>query len=313
MEKWSLKQQCKQFFSSFFSFFISAELDITSVAVAYYLIISVFPILMTLANLLPYLNIDVTQILDLVADIFPDKLYPSVSKLVISVLTQPSSSWLGISIVTTLWTFSRSMTALQKAVNKAYGINQHRDFIIGHAVGVFLGIGLQFIITLGVILLAFGNTVIQIVEQHFDFESNLLQQLASQTQPVVYISLFLALVMLYFFLPNVRVTKLRYVLPGTVFVLLVMGTIGKLFGFYIDAYANRLLDFRFVSSVIFLVLMLWFVFMANVLIIGAVLNATVQSMQVDEFDARNGDIVSILNRLKARFTPVDSTEKGAGS
>ncbi len=46
-------------------------------------------------------------------------------------------------------------------------------------------------------------------------------------------------------------------------------------------------------------------FMAQVLIIGAMINAMVQSMQVEEFHARDGDIVSILNRLKARFTAID--------
>ncbi|HFI0149594.1 TPA: YihY/virulence factor BrkB family protein [Streptococcus suis] len=306
MKKQTLKSQCKQFFASFFSFYMSAELDITSVAVAYYLIISIFPILMTLANLLPYLSIDVNQILAVVVEIFPEKLYPSVSRLIVNILTQPSSSWLGISIFTTLWTISRSMTALQKAVNKAYGVNQHRDFIIGHVVGVFLGIALQLIIMLGVAALTFGQTLQNIIRSTFSMKDSWISEIISQTQPIAYLTLFLALMMLYFFLPNVRIKKIRYVLPGTLFVLIVMGTMGHVFGYYVDSYASRLLDFRFVTSVIFLVLMLWFVFMANILITGAVFNATVQSMQIDEFDARSGDIVSILNRLKARFTPVDS-------
>lgn len=307
MEKQSLIDRCRPFISSFFTFYKSAEIDMTSVAVAYYLIISIFPMLMTLANLLPYLNIDVMQILGLVADIFPDKLYPSVSKLVVSILTQPSSSWLGISIVTTLWTISKSMTALQKAVNKAYGVHQHRDFIIGHAVGIFLGIGLQLVIILGAVALAFGNSVLQVLSQYLDTENSWLSWLLTTTQPIAYFTLFLALLMLYFFLPNVRIRKIRYILPGTFFVLVVMGTLGNLFNLYVEAYANRLLDFRLVTSVVFLVLMLWFVFLAKVLIIGSILNATVQSLQVDEFDARNGDIVSLLNRIKARFTPVDES------
>ncbi|HEM5042510.1 TPA: YihY/virulence factor BrkB family protein [Streptococcus suis] len=305
MKKTKIIEGLKTFCSTFFSFYRNSDIDVTSVAVAYYLLISIFPILLTLANLLPYFPFDIDGILSVVKEFVPDRLYPSVSAFIISVLTKPSTSWLGISIATTLWTLSRSMTILQKAVNKAYGINEHRDFIIGHLIGIFLGIGLQVIILLSITLLTFGQAVFSYINKLVPIEDAWLKGLLSQTQLVGLMALFAALVMLYFFLPNVRIKKVRYVFPGTLFVLLTMTSIGKLFSIYVDNYANKLLDFRIVTAVVFLVFMLWFIFMAQVLIIGAMINATVQSMQVEEFHARDGDIVSILNRLKARFTAID--------
>ncbi|MBL1132495.1 YihY/virulence factor BrkB family protein [Streptococcus suis] len=305
MKKTKIVEGLKTFCLTFFSFYRSADSDVTSVAVAYYLLISIFPILLTLANLLPYYPFDVDMILSVVAEFVPDKLYPSVSSFITSVLTKPSSSWLGISILTTLWTLSRSMTILQKAFNKAYGINEHRDFIIGHLIGIFLGIGLQVIVLLSITLLTFGQAVFSYINKLVPIEDAWLKGLLSQTQLVGLMALFAALVMLYFLLPNVRIKKVRYVFPGTLFVLLTMTSIGKLFSIYVDNYANKLLDFRIVTAVVFLVFMLWFIFMAQVLIVGAMINATVQSMQVEEFHARDGDIVSILNRLKARFTAID--------
>ncbi|MFM0790077.1 YihY/virulence factor BrkB family protein [Streptococcus suis] len=305
MKKTKIVEGLKTFCSTFFSFYRNADIDVTSVAVAYYLLISIFPILLTLANLLPYYPFDVDMILSVIAEFVPDKLYPSVSSFITSVLTKPSSSWLGISILTTLWTLSRSMTILQKAFNKAYGINEHRDFIIGHLIGIFLGIGLQVIILLSITLLTFGQAVFSYINKLVPIEDAWLKGLLSQTQLVGLMALFAALVMLYFFLPNVRIKKVRYVFPGTLFVLLTMTSIGKLFSIYVDNYANKLLDFRIVTAVVFLVFMLWFIFMAQVLIVGAMINATVQSMQVEEFHARDGDIVSILNRLKSRFTAID--------
>lgn len=305
MKKTKIIEGLKTFCSTFFSFYRNADIDVTSVAVAYYLLIGIFPILLTLANLLPYFPFDIDLVLSVVAEFVPDRLYPSVSDFITSILTKPSSSWLGISIATTLWTLSRSMTILQKAVNKAYGINEHRDFIVGHLIGIFLGIGLQVIILLSMPLLTFGQVIISYLSQLFLLDNQWLKGLLSQTQLVGLIALFAGLIMLYFFLPNIRIQKIRYILPGTSFVLLVMTSVGKLFTIYVDNYANRLLDFRMVTAVIFLVFMLWFIFMAQVLIIGAVINASVQSMQVEEFHARDGDIVSILNRIKSRFTPID--------
>lgn len=305
MKKTKFIEGLKTFCSTFFSFYRNADIDVTSVAVAYYLLIGIFPILLTLANLLPYIPFDIELVLSVVAEFVPDRLYPSVSDFITSILTKPSSSWLGISIATTLWTLSRSMTILQKAVNKAYGINEHRDFIVGHLIGIFLGIGLQVIILLSMTLLTFGQVIISYLSQLFPLDNQWLKGLLSQTQLVGLSALFTGLIMLYFFLPNIRIQKIRYILPGTSFVLLVMASFGKLFTIYVDNYANRLLDFRMVTAVIFLVFMLWFIFMAQVLIIGAVINASVQSMQVEEFHERDGDFVSILNRIKGRFTPID--------
>ena len=306
MRKKEKPSKIRQFFKTFLSLYMSADMDITGVAVAYYIIVSVFPALMLLASLLPYFQFNVSQILTILKDLFPKQIYPTVANLVSTALTQPSTSWLGISIITTLWAISRSMSALQKAFNKAYGVEEHRDFIISHIVGIFLGIGLQLIIILSVLVLAFGKTVLQTLQRFLELDHATYLELANQTTPIVYAALFLALLMLYFFLPNIRIKKIHFVLPGAIFVMVVMGTIGNLFAIYVNAYADRLMDFRFVTSVVILVLMLWFVFMANILITGAVLNATVQSFFVDEFYTRDGDVVSILNRIKARFRNIDN-------
>ena len=250
MRKKEKPSKIRQFFKTFLSLYMSADMDITGVAVAYYIIVSVFPALMLLASLLPYFQFNVSQILTILKDLFPKQIYPTVANLVSTALTQPSTSWLGISIITTLWAISRSMSALQKAFNKAYGVEEHRDFIISHIVGIFLGIGLQLIIILSVLVLAFGKTVLQTLQRFLDLDHATYLELANQTTPIIYMALFLALLMLYFFLPNVRIKKIRFVLPGAIFVMVVMGTIGNLFAIYVNAYADRLMDFRFVTSVV---------------------------------------------------------------
>lgn len=297
-KKW---EGLKTFFSTFFSFYKSAEIEITSVAVAYYLLISVFPILLTLANLLPYFPFDVDAILSFLTEFVPERIYPTVANFVTNILTKPSTSWLGIAILTTLWTISSSMLILQKAVNKAYGMEDHRDAVVGRLVGMLLGIGLQVIIGLSVATMTFGQVIISYVNKFIDLSDSWAGPFLQQTQPIAYLALFMALVMLYFYLPNVRIPKIIYVIPGAAFVLFVMATLGKLFSIYVDNYAGKLMDFRLATAVIFLVFMLWFIFMAQLLIIGAVLNATVQSLKNGQIEARDGDIVSIFKRIKAKY------------
>ena len=138
-------------------------------------------------------------------------------------------------------------------------------------------------------------------DKYFNLENGWLDIFLGQTQPIAYLALFAALIMFYYFLPNVRIPKIWYVFPGAAFVLFIMATTGKLFSLYLDNYANRIFDFRSATAVIFLVFMVWFIFMAQILIIGAVVNASVHKLKLGDIQSRDGDIVSIFRRAKAKY------------
>lgn len=52
---------------------------------------------------------------------------------------------------------SKSLTSLQKAINKAYGVDQHRDFVISRLVGVGTGLIILFLLTFVLIFQPFQN------------------------------------------------------------------------------------------------------------------------------------------------------------
>ena len=90
--------------------------------------------------------------------------------------------------------------------------------------------------------------------------------------------------MIYYLLPNVKVPRIRYVLPGSIFVLLTLVLILNIFSASVNNYINNLVDVRFVSSIIFVVTMFWFILLAKILIIGAVINASFQSLKDPNFN-----------------------------
>ena len=103
--------------------------------------------------------------------------------------------------------------------------------------------------------------------------------------------LFLSLILLYFSLPNVKIPKIRYVLPGATLVLAIIYSLMNLFTVYIEAYLDRFLDVRLVGSVVVVIIMFWFILIAKVLIVGAVLNASIQSRFVSHFESRSGELI----------------------
>ena len=279
MKKWWKELIDKPLLKAFLHYYQASDSELTSVAVAYYWLISIFPLLLVLVNILPYFHISVSNFLNVTNGFLPDTVYDVVAKIITEVLTQPSTGLLSFAVLSALWTFSKSMNFLQKAFNKAYGVAKNRGMISRQLMSLFVSFGLQILFALALFLSVFGRMLLNLIKSYWKSDSPLFDYLQDLTSPLVYALIFAILVMLYYFLPNVKVPRIRYVLPGSIFVLLTLVLILNIFSASVNNYINNLVDVRFVSSIIFVVTMFWFILLAKILIIGAVINASVQSLK----------------------------------
>ena len=271
---------------AFLHYYQASDSELTSVAVAYYWLISIFPLLMIVVNILPYFQIPISNFLLTIKEFLPDTIYEVVAKIVREVLTQPSTGLLSFAILSALWTFSKSMNFLQKAFNKAYGIAKNRGIISHQLMSLLVSLGLQILFALALFLSMFGHMLLDLLKNYWKSESSLFAYLQDFTGPLIYVFLFAILIMLYYFLPNVKVGRIRYVLPGSLFVLLTLISLLTIFSAYFNNYVNYLVDVRFFSSIIVVVMMFWFIIIAKLLIVGAVINASVQSLKDPDFKAK---------------------------
>ena len=264
---------------AFLHYYRVSDIELTSVAVAYYWLISIFPLLMIAVNILPYFQIPVSDFLITLKEFLPDTIYDVVAKIAREVLTQPSAGLLSFAVISALWTFSKSMNYLQKSFNKNRGLISHQ------LMSLLVSLGLQILFALALFLSMFGHMLLDLVKNYWKSESSLFAYLQDFTGPLIYAFLFAILIMLYYLLPNVKVGRIRYVLPGSLFVLLTLISLLTIFSAYFNNYVNYLVDVRFFSSIVVVVMMFWFIIIAKILIIGAVINASVQSLKDPGFKA----------------------------
>ena len=264
---------------AFLHFYKESDSELTSVAVAYYWLISIFPLIMIAVNILPYFQIPISNFLIALKEFLPDSMFEVIEKIVREVLTQPSTGLLSFSVLSALWTFSKSMDFLQKAFNKAYGVAKNRGLISHQLISLLVSFGLQVLFALALFLSMFGQMLLNLLKNYWQSDSILFDYLQDFTGPIIYILLFAILVMLYYFLPNVKVTSIRYILPGSIFVLVTLMLFSNIFSTSINTYVNHLVDVRFFSSIIVVVIMFWFILIAKILILGAVINASVLSLK----------------------------------
>jgi len=288
VEDYAMKELWKQLtnrplLKAFLHYYRVSDIELTSVAVAYYWLISIFPLLMIVVNILPYFQIPISDFLISLKEFLPDTIYDVVAKIAREVLTQPSTGLLSFAVISALWTFSKSMNFLQKAFNKAYGIAKNRGLISHQLMSILVSLGLQILFAIILFFSMFGHMLLDFLKNYWKSESSLFSYLQNFTGPLVYVFLFAILIMIYYLLPNVKIGRIRYVLPGSLFVFVTLISLLTIFSAYFNNYVNYLVDVRFFSSIIVVVMMFWFIIIAKLLIVGAVINASVQSLKDPDF------------------------------
>ena len=191
----------------------------------------------------------------------------------------------------------KSLSSLQKAINKVYGASEHRDVFISHIVGGFMSLVILFLLTFALMLSTIIQSVLRVITQTYPIGSKMTQLILNSIQPLSIAVVFLGMMVLYFVLPNVKIRKIRYIMPGTIFTTLVIGYLSNLFGTYVIRTLSRLVDIKLFGSIMIFVFMLWFIFLARILILGAVFNATYQELKQGELHSRRGDVLTIIQHF----------------
>ncbi|MGJ0243704.1 YihY/virulence factor BrkB family protein, partial [Streptococcus pyogenes] len=76
-------------------------------------------------------------------------------------------------------------------------------------------------------------------------------------------------------------------LPGTLFTSFVMTFLSILVGNYVVYNVERMVDIKMFGTVMIFIIMLWFIFLARILSLGAIFNATYQEMSLGKLEGRS--------------------------
>lgn len=237
---------------------------------AYYYLLALFPLLILLLSILPYLNIDIQTALDTIKTFMPAETMDVVEKNIINILSERNGGLLTFGFLGTIWSASNGMNAFIHSMNIAYDVEETRNFIKARIISIVLTLGLvvAFIVMLG--LPVFGKVIIDLLQQVIPIpeETQILFSLLRWVIAVVVISLVLAF--LYRFAPN-KSFPIKHVIPGAVTATVLWLGISLGFSFYVSNFANYSSTYGSLGGVI--ILMLWLYLSGLIFVIGGEINA----------------------------------------
>ncbi len=252
-----------------------------SAQLAYYFMLSLFPLLIFLLTLIPLFNIQQSTITDAIAKNAPGETASMITNIVGDVMKNSSGGLLSFGIIAALWSASNGMTALMNAFNVAYEVEDARNPVVSKLLSVLFTVIMILVLAVTLALPIFGEQLGNLLfgkiglQSEFKWVFNLVKVL------LPLIVTFVVFMTLYAIAPNVKISW-KSVLPGALFATIVWLAASSLFGFYVSNFANYSKTYGSIGGVI--VLMLWLYLTGFIIIIGAQINAIIHEKKAHLLD-----------------------------
>lgn len=244
-------------------------------ALAFYLMLAIFPAMIFLLSILPYLPIaDLDRlVMDLLRQALPGEAAALFSGTVEQVVTRRRGGLLSFGLLLTLWAASSGMFAVMKQLNLTYGVKEGRPFWKTRGTAVLLTILFGALIIGAFALIVLGGRIQGFLGQNLGWGQPLLILFAVFRWAVIGAAILMAFAVAYYFGPDVE-RKFRLITPGSVAGALVLTAVSLAFKFYVDNFGKYEATYGSLGAVI--VLMLWLNVTGLVILLGSEVNALVE-------------------------------------
>lgn len=249
-------------------------------SLTYFLILSIFPFLIVLLNLLSYTSFLRNGLVFDMLHYLPLDIQLIIEGFVNDLIRSSSEGLLSIAAFIGLWTASSGVKAIIKAINLAYDYAENRNFLKLRGLSVLFTLALLLMIALVMLSLILGPLLGRMLFEKFgygDSFSNLWNYLR-YIIPLVYMILIFAL--LYKFGPNIGKNlriPMREVLPGAIFTTIAWVSLSVLFSYYVSNFGKYAITYGSLGGVI--VLLIWIYYSSIVIVLGGEINATLEDMR----------------------------------
>lgn len=241
---------------------------------SYFLVLSVFPVLVVLLALMRYTGLQLETFTDLLEGVVPSALMPMVNRLVRSAYVNSSGTVLSVSALAALWSSSRGMYSFVTGLNSIYAVKEDRGYIRTRLLCVGYTFAFLIVLILTLVLHVFGNDLLQMLDVMLlpTFLMNLLD-LRLFVLLILQTALFTAM---FTVLPNER-NRVAGSIPGAL-----LAAIGwQLFTNAYSIYSQKFTAYASIYGSVYVVAlgMLWLYFCICIVFYGGVLNKTLQKLK----------------------------------
>lgn len=262
----------------------------------FFIFISIFPFLMLFLNLIKYIplfnseNIESWNL---------DFMGPTIGELLKSIFSEAretgSGALISITTIAALWACSKGVLGIIYGLNSIYRTTEKRGYVRLRAVAVFYTVGFIAALIVVLILMVFGNRILDAVLLNIPVLTSLAEAVRIVRWLVSLGFLVLFFMFLYTVIPE-RKTKLKNELPGALISAVGWVVFSALYSFYIDNFGNHSSVYGSLTAIV--LFLLWLYFCMIILFFGAEVNDMLRAHNFFQLIKRSR---RIQNNIKAKI------------
>ncbi|MBU0905084.1 MAG: YihY/virulence factor BrkB family protein [Firmicutes bacterium] len=251
------------------------HVDVTALGaqLAFFFLLSLFPLLIFMVTLLPYLNLQEDQLFNILRTYAPGEVYTLIDGTLDEVLSDRNGGLLSVGIIATIWSASNGMNALIKSLNRSYDLDETRPFFIARGISVIFTLLLIVLFVVALALPIFGEQIGTFLFSYLGYEQGFLGVWNQVRWTIPPVMIFIVFMLLYWIAPN-RKLYLKSVIPGAIFATVGWIVVSLGFSLYVSSFANYSATYGSIGGII--VLMMWLYFSGTILMVGGQINAVMQ-------------------------------------
>ncbi len=245
-------------------------------AISYSVFLAIFPFLIFLFSIIPFIPIDnfQQQLLRIIQDFMPKMAYESVKETIVDIITRPRSSLLILNLILTLYFSTNGVNSLIEAFNNTYHDHESRKSYIQYLVSVSIVLLNSILLIIAIGLMTFGSALLTWILPDIIEDSAIILILLETLRWMIILGLLLMAISLIYYLAPARHKNFHFFSAGSLLAtfLIVITTLG--FNFWVDNFSSY--NALYGSLGTLMIVLVWIYINAISLIVGFELNASIR-------------------------------------
>ena len=259
----------------FWKSMVDGAISTRASAIAFNFILAIFPAIIFLFTLIPFIPIDnfQQQLFNLLKSILPQNAFAAIQATIENILMEPRGGLLSFGFLAAFIFATNGIVSVIAAFNGTIHAIETRSWINQRLVALILAVILTLLMTISIALITVSQTVMNFLVENGFLQIDLTYYLLLGGKWLVICALIFFAYAFLFYLAPARKTKFRFISAGGTLatILTIITTIG--FSYYINNFGKYNTLYGSIGTLV--VVMLSFYFNAFILLIGFELNVSI--------------------------------------
>ncbi|MEO0311983.1 MAG: hypothetical protein RIQ89_1640 [Bacteroidota bacterium] len=279
------------------------SLNTRASALSFKFFLALFPAIIFLFSLIPYVPIPnfQNQLLGLIQDVVPNTAYQAARSTIEDIIKHQRGGLLSIGFIMALYFTTNGFMAMIKSFNSSYHIVETRKPWKQRKVAIILTFIISILLIIATMMIIFGEIFSKfLVKKSILKTKTQVALLLGVKWLIVLTVIFLAISFLYHYAPAVR-KKWKFISAGATLatILSIITSLG--FAYFVNNFNQYNKVYGSIGTLI--VIMLWINFNSQILLLGFELNASIDNVKKTKSEKKTDTIKIETKKIKRTLVP----------